>query len=314
MEISKIVKDLELTQKVNTFNDLLDLKPKPEWIKANPVVKTKVNGQWKQADYIPINTVRKIARKIFPVNKTEIREIKDLFNSIIVIVRFHYIHPVSGEWEWTDGLGAAPMQTDKGAKAMDSMSLKHDAIQKAAPTAKSLAVKNALKELGDIFGAGLDSEDDFEVEEVYAEPLPEIDENELQTMLDACTTVEDLRELYSKVSADHYMGAKESEMFSARTAVIGDKAKKAKPAPEETKAPEPEKPADPEAAKMEPKKLDQASFFDELNGQDEQIVKKALESVKAQRDVMKVYNELMDKGVNVKAFSNLFSDKFNELK
>ena len=53
---------------------------------------------------------------------------------------------------WQDGIGAAPIQTDKGAGATDWNAVKTDGVQKAAPAAESYAVKDAAEKFGKIFG------------------------------------------------------------------------------------------------------------------------------------------------------------------
>jgi hypothetical protein len=51
-----------------------------------------------------------------------------------------------------DGIGAAPIQTDKGAGATDWNAVKTDGVQKAAPAAETYAVKDAAEKFGKIFG------------------------------------------------------------------------------------------------------------------------------------------------------------------
>jgi len=73
-------------------------------------------------------------------------------NSVFVTVRVHYFDHALGEWNWTDGIGAAPIQIDSGNGATDFAKMKVSAIQMAAPSAESYAVKDACEKLGKIFG------------------------------------------------------------------------------------------------------------------------------------------------------------------
>jgi hypothetical protein len=57
------------------------------------------------------------------------------------------------------GVGAAPVQTDKGSSAIDLASIKSRAVQIAVPIAKSLAKKDAAEELGALFGRDLNRKD-----------------------------------------------------------------------------------------------------------------------------------------------------------
>ena len=75
-----------------------------------------------------------------------------LANSVCVTVRLFVTNPITGETEWQDGIGAAPIQTDKGAGATDWNSVKTDGVQKAAPAAESYAIKDAAEKFGKIFG------------------------------------------------------------------------------------------------------------------------------------------------------------------
>jgi hypothetical protein len=60
---------------------------------------------------------------------------------------------------WQDGLGAAPIHTKSGAKAMDWNEVNADSVMKAAPAAESYAVKDAAEKIGRIFGKDLNRKD-----------------------------------------------------------------------------------------------------------------------------------------------------------
>lgn len=290
--LSQIVKDLDLAKNIQTFNQLLDTPPKPEWVKKNPFVK----NQGKELEYIPVSIYRKLLRDIFQHFNIEVLDSKVVFNSVQVTVRVHYMHPVSGEWRFVDGIGAMALQTEKGAKAMDAQSLRSDAVQKAAPAAKSYALKNALAELGDIFGGGLNSDVIYEMEDVYAEPKPDLGKEKAKSELDKINKVEYLQPLYDRLATDFTMSYEIDEMFKARYNEI---------------VPEKETPP---KAKPQPKKEAQPPIIDNLAKSDEERIKKALSKASKPSEVNDVYAKLQSEGVNVKSFTNLFTETYKKLK
>ena len=72
---------------------------------------------------------------------------------------------------WQDGVGAAPLQTDKGAGAIDFNKIKNDAVMKAAPAAESYAVKDATEKIGKLFGKDLNRADKILYDSLV--PVPE---------------------------------------------------------------------------------------------------------------------------------------------
>ena len=291
INISQVAKDLDLGQKIETFNQLMNTAPKAEWIKKHPFVKKK--GQ--NIDYMPVRVARNLLRSIYPQSKIEILRSQVVFNSVEVTVRVHYLHPVSGEWLFVDGIGAAPLQTDKGAKSMDAMSMKADAVQKASPSAKSFAIKDALGELGEIFGSGLNDDTEMDFEPVYIDPKPDLSKEKAKSELDKVDKVEDLQPLYDRLAAEHTMSYEIDEMFKARYNEI---------VPEEKTPPK---------AKPQPKKEAQPPIIDDLSKSDEDRIKKALAKATKPSEVNDVYAKLQSEGVNVKSFTNLFTETYKKL-
>jgi hypothetical protein len=142
---------LELAFKNDQFNQLLNQPPPSTWVKKHPFAK--------DVNYLPIDKVEYMRRKIFKRFKVEVIKWEQLFNSVAVQVRVHYIHPVYGEWDFQDGVGAVGIQTDKGALASDMSAIKQDAVMKALPAAESFAEKDAMEKLGKLFGADLNRKD-----------------------------------------------------------------------------------------------------------------------------------------------------------
>jgi hypothetical protein len=146
-------KDVELLKKENELNVLLNQSPKEEWIKDHPMAKG--------VKYIPIGRIEWLLTRIFIKWHVEVKDLKLVGNSVVVTVRLHFLSPIDGEWDWQDGLGANPLQTDKGAGAIEFDKLKNDAVMKAAPAAESYAVKDAAEKLGKLFGKDLNRKDEI---------------------------------------------------------------------------------------------------------------------------------------------------------
>lgn len=172
-KIQDLHHDLTEAFKTDQLNLLLNQPPKKEWVKEHPFAKN--------VRYIPIDKVEFLLTKIFGEWKAEVREVKQLFNSVSVTVRLHYRNPLNGEWSYHDGVGAVGVQTDKGASASDLSAIKQDAIMKALPSAKSYATKDAAENLGTLFGKDLNRKDTLGFEASYKE-IP-VDENHEQYKL-----------------------------------------------------------------------------------------------------------------------------------
>jgi hypothetical protein len=143
--------DISLRKKDNDLNVLLNQPPKQEWIKQHPML-AKVK-------YLPIERVEWLLTRIFIDWRVEVKDAKLIGNSILVIIRLHYLSVTSNEWKYQDGIGASPLQTDKDAGAIEFDKLKNDAVMKSAPAAESFAVKDAAEKIGKIFGKDLNRAD-----------------------------------------------------------------------------------------------------------------------------------------------------------
>jgi hypothetical protein len=145
--------DLELKAGQNKLNILLNQQPNPNWIKDHPFAKG--------VKYIPIERIEFLLTRLFLKWKVEVKEIKPIANSCVVIIRLHYQNIENDEWSWQDGIGAAPIQTEKNAGAMEWDKVKTDAVMKAAPAAETYAVKDAAEKIGKIFGKDLNRKDEI---------------------------------------------------------------------------------------------------------------------------------------------------------
>lgn len=149
------VQDLELAPKEafkhDQFKLILNATIPEKWIKKHPFAKNK-NGP---IPYLPIDKVEFLLDRIFQQWKVEVIDYKQLFNSVSCHIRLHYLNPISGVWEFHDGLGAVEIQTKKGASPSDLSAINTSAVQKALPASKSYAIKDAAEHLGDLFGRNL---------------------------------------------------------------------------------------------------------------------------------------------------------------
>lgn len=143
--------DIELKADQNALNVLLNAEPPKEWIKEHPM--------FKKVRYLPIERVEYLLTRIFLKWNVEVKAVQVIANSIVTTIRLYYQDPMSDQMLWQDGIGAAPLQTDKGAGAVDFNAIKSDAVMKAAPAAESYAVKDAAEKIGKLFGKDLNRAD-----------------------------------------------------------------------------------------------------------------------------------------------------------
>lgn len=149
--VDESVNNLIMPEKREVLNSILNVPPYKGWLKEHPIAKNVL--------YLPVDKVELLLRKLFKRHRIEVIEYKQLFNSVSCQVRIHYIDPISGEWDFHDGVGAVGVQLDAGSQGSDMSKIKHDAVMKALPAAKSYAKKDAAEELGKIFGSDLNRKD-----------------------------------------------------------------------------------------------------------------------------------------------------------
>lgn len=171
--------ELERVQKENDLNLLLNQPTNPKWVKTHPFAKN--------VKYLTIARVEFLLTSIFINWQVEIRNVQLIANSVVTTIRLHYQDPVTGEMRWQDGLGAAPIQTDKDAGAADFDKVKSDAVMKAAPASETFAVKDAAHKLGNLFGKDLNRSDEIIYDGLAGrfDPLTKI-RNLLSTKIGEC--------------------------------------------------------------------------------------------------------------------------------
>lgn len=153
-----IVTELGLAVKADNLNSILNQPPPSKWLKEHKGVK-----------YQPADRVKNSLITIFGDYDWSIKEAKIVGNAILVFGTMTVINPVTGRESKKDGIGAWPIQLKSGSTPMQIENIVQDAIQKNAPAAESLALKNAASKFGKLFTNG-DSEVDFEP--VFSRDVP----------------------------------------------------------------------------------------------------------------------------------------------
>lgn len=151
------LESMELSNKNKTVlrNYMLNQPPAANWIKKHPLYKN---------EYLPIDKVEFLLTVFFKSWKVEIKSVFQIANSVCVTVRLFYQNPETGEFDWQDGGGAAPMQVnastpEKKVNPMDSDEIKSNAVMLALPIAETNAIKDAADKIGKIFGRDLNRRD-----------------------------------------------------------------------------------------------------------------------------------------------------------
>jgi len=151
------IKDLygaiEVAEKNDKLNFLLNQNPAPEWIKKHPFIKNY--------NYIPIERIEFLLKSIFKRTRIEILREGTSFNGVFVVVRVHFLHPITNEWDFHDGIGACQLQTSKGTSPADLANINNGALSMAFPIAKTVAIKDACDHFGKLFGCDLNRKDDI---------------------------------------------------------------------------------------------------------------------------------------------------------
>lgn len=206
--INELYGEIDHVASQNKFNILLNQPPQKSWLKKHPTAPNVV--------YIPIERIEYLMTRIFIKWRVEIKSVSQLANSVVVTVRVHYMDRVTKEWDWQDGIGAAPLQTDKDAGAIDWNHIKTSAVQIGAPAAESYAFKDACEKLGKLFGKDMNRKDTMnydKLENIFS-PQKEDLKKQLEILLKDCQDMDiveevlnakaegkDTEEFYSKLIA-----------------------------------------------------------------------------------------------------------------
>ena len=166
-KIKDIYSDKLTVQKDDVFVTLMNQPPQPKWVKEHPFIKGY--------KYLPIERVEYLLKTIFKRYRIEITGQGQSFNGVWVTVRVHYLHPITNEWDFHDGIGASQLQTSKGTSPADLGNINNGALSMAFPNAKTIAIKDACDHFGKLFGADLNRKDviSYELDLTLLELTPE---------------------------------------------------------------------------------------------------------------------------------------------
>jgi hypothetical protein len=145
------VENIQMAFKKDQFNLLMNQEPKKEWVQIN-----KYAGN---SNYIPIGILETLLQRVFKEFRVEVMREGTMFNSVYVTIRLHYLHPITNQWSYHDGVGSAQIQTKSGASPADLSSINNNAVMMALPMAKSYAIKDACDHFGKLFGRDLNRKD-----------------------------------------------------------------------------------------------------------------------------------------------------------
>ena len=158
--LQELVGNTELYEKQDKFNYLVNQEPPKNWIAKHPYIKVEnEKGQRVPYEYLPIDKIEYLLRKIFKKYRIEILREGTSFNGVYVTVRVHYKDVVTDDWEFHDGIGAIHLQVKSGSSAADLSNINNGALSMAYPLAKTLAIKDACDMFGKLFGSDLNRRD-----------------------------------------------------------------------------------------------------------------------------------------------------------
>lgn len=178
--------------KQSQLNIILNSEPKAEWVKKHPFVKN--------LSYLPIERVEYLLTMIFTKWRVEVKEVKLIANSVQVTVRLFVLDPLSGEWDWQDGVGAMPIQVAKGAGATAFEKMNSSAIQIGVPASESFAIKDAAEKFGRIFGKDLNRKDTIAYVDRLHGSIETMQVMNVIEQIEATSTVDEVKKIWLELS------------------------------------------------------------------------------------------------------------------
>lgn len=166
-KVKDLYNDIQVAQKNDAFTALMNQPPNPKWVKEHPFIRGY--------KYLPIERIEYLLKSIFKRYRIEITGQGQSFNGVWVTVRVHYLNPISGDWDFHDGIGASQLQTAKGQSPADLANINNGALSMAYPMAKTIAIKDAADHFGKLFGSDLNRKDviNYELDLTLIELTPE---------------------------------------------------------------------------------------------------------------------------------------------
>lgn len=138
---------------IHSYNQLIRTEPRKHWI--------KVNKYSQGAKYIPIGIIEELLSQMFPYWQVkQVGQPQILGNSVVISVELKVFHPILCDWLSYAGVGAVPIEVEKGAHPTDFTKINSKAMHKNVPAALSFAINNAAKKLGKLFGSHLNRKQD----------------------------------------------------------------------------------------------------------------------------------------------------------
>lgn len=202
-KLEEIVKNTEIAFENDLFKTYLNKNPPKAWLKGHPTATKKIkdaqgNTREVAAEFLPIDKHEILLDTIFQQWKVEVLREGTMFHSIYCTVRVHYLHPITKEWMYHDGVGAVKAQSD-AKQPFNQDTIKSSAVQIGLPAAKSYAIKDATEHLGKLFGRDINRADTMAFEsmsEKAAKAKSKQDER-LEILIENCKTLEALKKFQS---------------------------------------------------------------------------------------------------------------------
>jgi len=208
--IEQLYEERQLKERESQLNALLNNPPKDSWIQNHPTAKKEVRDANNRkikvpVEHLPIARIEWLLTWIFKRFRWEIQREQLIANSVVVTVRLWFMNPIVGEWDFHDGIGAVPLQTEKDAGAIEWNKLNAMAVHKGAGAAESFARKNAAKKLGKLFGRDLNREEDLNYE-IFAKRFDQREEiqqlqNDLSLIIGSVEDEQKAQEFRDRVTA-----------------------------------------------------------------------------------------------------------------
>jgi len=187
--IQELYSNPELALRQDQVMHYLNQPPPAKWVKIHPYI----DGY----KYLPIDKVEFLLKKLYKKFNIEILREGTAFNGVYVVVRIHYKDIVTGQMEWTDGIGSIQLQTKKGTSPADLANINNGALSMAFPLAKTIAIKDGCDMLGDIFGANLNRKDvlAFQIDTKLTEYVRTKEEDRMLKLIEAAEDLKNLEDL-----------------------------------------------------------------------------------------------------------------------
>jgi hypothetical protein len=192
--LQELYAEPEQALKTDHLAVILNQQPPASWIKTHPFIKGY--------NYLPIDKIEFLLKRIFKRYRIEILREGTSFNGVYVVVRVHYLHPVTNEWDFHDGIGAVQLQTAKGTSPADLININNGALSIAYPIAKTIAIKDACDHFGTTFGSDLNRKDtiQYSADAKLADVAKSKEEERLEKLIEKAKDLSTLEGLKSHLT------------------------------------------------------------------------------------------------------------------